>query len=105
MAHGFLTVKQLASELGISVKFVQRAYRRKEIPVHWVCRMALFNLEEVRRAMAKNGEARMDRMAGERLRRRATAGASRRRAEGTRPRSVKRGRSSQERTLSMEWYA
>ena len=40
MKKELLTVKELAAELRMSVKSVQRAYRSGEIPVQWLRRMA-----------------------------------------------------------------
>ena len=57
-----LTVKELAAELRMSPKSIQRAYRKEEIPVHWLGRMARFDLAEVRRAMKRNGRSRMLRL-------------------------------------------
>jgi excisionase family DNA binding protein len=42
-----LTVKELAAELRMSLKSIQRAYRKGEIPVQWLGRMARFNLTKV----------------------------------------------------------
>ena len=50
-----LTVKELAAELRMSLKSIQRAYRKEEIPVEWLGRMARFDLAQVRRAMERNG--------------------------------------------------
>jgi len=94
MKKDALTVKELAAELRMSPKSIQRAYRKEEIPVHWLGRMARFNLAEVRRAMKRNGQSRMRRLNGNRRSGGATAGASRRRAPKS-PRSVKRGRNFQ----------
>ncbi|SLM49321.1 protein of unknown function [Nitrospira japonica] len=87
-----LNVKELASALGVSVKSVQRAYRRKEIPVQWLCRTALFDLDDVRRAMTLNGERRFEAPVGSTDESGAAGGASRRRAGSNSPRTVKRGR-------------
>ena len=60
MKKDTLTVKELAAELRMSPKSVQRAYRREEIPVEWLGRMARFNLAKVRvraRPPAKAGGA------------------------------------------------
>ena len=38
----------------------QRAYRKEEIPVQWLGRMARFNLAKVRRAMEKRAKAMSD---------------------------------------------
>jgi len=43
-----LTVKELAAEPRMSLKTIQRAYRKGEIPVEWLGRMARFDLTEVR---------------------------------------------------------
>ena len=94
MKKDTLTVKELAAELRMSPKSIQRAYRKEEIPVHWLGRMARFDLAEVRRAMKRNGRSRMRRLNGSSTPQGAIAGASRRRARKS-PRSVKRGRNFQ----------
>ena len=94
MKKDTLTVKELAAELRMSPKSIQRAYRREEIPVEWLGRMARFNLAQVRRAMKRNGQSRMRRLNGKSGSAGAIAGASRRRAPKS-PRSVKRGRNFQ----------
>ena len=86
-----LTVKELAAELRMSVKSIQRAYRKGEIPVQWLGRMARFDLTQVRRAMARNGRIRMLRLNNTATPQGAIAGQGRRRASNS-PRSVKRGR-------------
>jgi helix-turn-helix protein len=91
MKKELLTVKELAAELRMSLKSIQRAYRKEEIPVQWLGRMARFDLAEVRRAMKRNGRRRMRRLNGNSKKQGATAGGSRRRAQQKRPRSVKRG--------------
>jgi hypothetical protein len=95
MKKDLLTVKELAAELRMSPKSIQRAYRKEEIPVQWLGRMARFDLAKVRRAMERNGRSRMRRLNGKSGNAGATAGASRRRAQQKRPRSVKRGRNFQ----------
>jgi len=92
MKKDLLTVKELAAELRMSQKSIQRAYRKEEIPVQWLGRMARFDLAEVRRAMKRNGRSRMRRLNGNSPPQGAIAGASRRRAAKKRPRTVKRGR-------------
>ena len=92
MKKDVLTVKELAAELRMSPKSIQRAYRKEEIPVEWLGRMARFNLAKVRRAMERNGRSRMRRLNGNSGRAGATAGQGRRRAPKKSPRSVKRGR-------------
>ena len=90
-----LTAKELASQLRMSSRSLQRAYRKEEIPVQWLGRMARFDLAKVHRAMERNGRGRMRRLNGNSTQRRATGGASRRRAQPNSPRSVKRGRNFQ----------
>jgi hypothetical protein len=53
MKKDLLTVKELAAELRMSPKSIQRAYRKEEIPVQWLGRMARFNLAKVQRAMER----------------------------------------------------
>ena len=61
MKTELLTVKELAAELRMSVKSIQRAYRSGEIPVQWLRRMARFDLENVRQAMERNGQGSVQR--------------------------------------------
>ena len=95
MKKDLLTVKELAAELRMSPKSIQRAYRKEEIPVQWLGRMARFNLAKVQRAMERNGRSRMRRLNGTLTQQGAIAGASRRRAAKKSPRTVKRGRNFQ----------
>ena len=95
MKKELLTVKELAAELRMSPKSIQRAYRKEEIPVQWLGRMARFNLAKVQRAMERNGRSRMRRLNGTSTLPGATAGQGRRRAPQKSPRSVKRGRNFQ----------
>jgi hypothetical protein len=95
MKKDLLTVKELAAELRMSVKSIQRGYRKGEIPVQWLCRMARFDLVKVRRAMERNGRGRVLRLNGksesvERARRRLPAA-----RPAKSPRTVKRGRNFQ----------
>ena len=53
MKKELLTVKELAAELRMSPKSIQRAYRKGEIPVKWLGRMARFDLAKVQRAMER----------------------------------------------------
>ena len=92
MKTDLLTVKELASELRMSPKSIQRAYRKGDIPVQWVCRMARFDLAKVRRAMERNGRNRVRHINGAGKTQGAIGGDSRRRAQTISPRSVKRGR-------------
>lgn len=94
MKNQLLTVRELAARLRMSVKSIQRAYRKGHIPVKWICRTAFFDLQKVYDAMEENGKARVASLingghSG------ATAGASRR-AQAVSPRSVKRGRNFQQ---------
>ena len=95
MKKDLLTVKELAAELRMSPKSIQRAYRKEEIPVQWLGRMARFNLAKVQRAMERNGRSRMRRLNSNSTLPGAIAGASRRRAPQKSPRTVKRGRNFQ----------
>ena len=56
MKKDTLTVKELAAELRMSPKSIQRAYRKEEIPVQWLGRMARFNLAKVQRAMEQKAK-------------------------------------------------
>ena len=80
MKKELLTVKELAAELRVSVKSIQRGYRKGDIPVHWICRIARFDLSEVRQAMKRNGRRRMRRLNETATQPGATGGGSRRRA-------------------------
>ena len=80
-----LTVKELAAELRMSVKSIQRAYREGDIPVQWLRRMARFNLAKVQRAMERNGRSRMLRLNNKSTLQGAIGGASRRRAQQNAP--------------------
>src|ERR1043165_1376109 len=95
MKKELLTVKELAAELRMSVKSIQRGYRSGEIPVEWMRRMARFDLTKVRRAMASNGRSRVLRLNSKSV----NAGRDRRLRPAARPakspRSVKRGRNFQ----------
>ena len=95
MNKELLTVKELAAELRMSPKSIQRAYRKGEIPVQWLGRMARFDLAKVGRAMERNGRGRMRRLNASSTQRRAPGGASRRCAAKKSPRTVKRGRNFQ----------
>ena len=71
-----LTVKELAAELRMSPKSIQRAYRKGEIPVEWLGRMARFDLAQVRRAMKRNALGRMLSLRSTASRQGATGGAA-----------------------------
>jgi excisionase family DNA binding protein len=93
MKRTWLSVKELAHELGISSDSVYRAYRTGEIPGAQIARTIRFDPEQVRRAIEERAKA----MPNSQCTKRAPGGNSRRRARLQRPRSVKRGRSSQAR--------
>ena len=76
MKKELLTVKELAAELRMSLKSIQRAYRKGEIPVQWLGRMARFNLVKVQRAMERNGRSRMLRLNSKSTVQGATGGAA-----------------------------
>ena len=85
MKKELLTAKELAAELRMSLKSIQRAYREGDIPVQWLRRMARFNLKQVQRAMARNGRSRMLRLKSTSTVQGAIAGQGRRRAPETAP--------------------
>ena len=85
MKKELLTVKELAAELRMSLKSIQRAYRKEEIPVEWLGRMARFDLAQVRRAMKRNAQGRMRRLNGKSTVQGAIAGQGRRRAPQNAP--------------------
>jgi excisionase family DNA binding protein len=88
-----LTIDELALELKVSVKSIRRAYRKGEIPVDRFCRFVRFDLERVKEAMQANGHGRLLSPHKNKGQRSATGGASRRRAQRTRPRLGKTGAS------------
>lgn len=90
MKRSWLSVKELAQELGISADSVYRAYRSGEIPGAQIARTIRFDLAQVCRAM----EARAKAMPNSQCTKGATGGVSRRRVANS-PRSVKRGRNFQ----------
>ena len=85
MKKELLTVKELAAELRMSLKSIQRAYRKGEIPVQWLGRMARFNLAKVQRAMERKGRSRMLRLNSNSTTQGAIAGRGRQRAPQTAP--------------------
>lgn len=82
MKPTFLSVKELAEELGMSVDSIYRAYRRGEIPAAQICRPLRFDLRKGQQPMEKKAKA----MTYQRCQQCATGGESRRRALPTRPR-------------------
>ena len=89
MKRTWVTVKQLAEQFGVNQETVYRAYRTGKIPGSQMGRNIRFDLDEVHRVMRQRAEA----MPNSQCTRRATGGASRRRAQGKRPWTVRRGRS------------
>ena len=84
-----LTAKELAEKFDVHITTIRRAYRMGRIPYERFCKMYLFDLQKVRRAMRLNGlplEGTADGL-------RATGGASRRRAQRPSPRLGKTGAS------------
>lgn len=55
MKKDMLTVKELAAELRMNVKSIQRGYRSGEIPVQWLGRMARFDRPQGNRAVPALG--------------------------------------------------
>ena len=84
-----LTAKELAEKFDVHITTIRRAYRMGRIPYERFCKMYLFDLQKVRRAMRLNGlplEGTEDGL-------RATGGDSGRRAQPPRPRLGKTGAS------------
>lgn len=50
-----LSVKELATELGVSVDSVRRAYWKGHIPAFRICCMLRFDLEQVRQLLSAKG--------------------------------------------------
>ena len=94
MEHTWFTVDELAAVLKVSPKSIRRAYRKGEIPVDRFCRFVRFDLERVKEALQAKGHdftvVKARKNVGQRS---ATDGASRRRAQRTRPRLGKTGAS------------
>lgn len=95
MKASWLTIHELASALKVSVKTIRRAYLSGEIPVERLFRSVRFDVEQVKEAMRRNGQGHFGETTPQQGERRATGGASRRRALPDSPRSVKRGRNFQ----------
>jgi len=93
MKKTWLTIDELAAELQVSVKSIRRAYRKGQIPVERICRFVRFDLERVKQAMQGNGQGQTPFSTRRQGQRRATGGASRRRAQPARPRLGKTGAS------------
>jgi len=84
-----LTGKQLAMKLNVHITTIRRACRNDDIPYERLGKLYFFDFDRVRQAMQRDGEN--VRRGGAGLR--ATGGASRRRAQRTRPRLGKTGAS------------
>ena len=84
-----LTAKELAQEFDVHITTIRRAYRTRRIPYERLCKMYLFDLQKVRRAMRLNGLP----LEGTEHGLRATGGDSRRRAQPNSPRLGKTGAS------------
>ena len=84
-----LTAKELAEKFDVHVTTIRRAYRTGRIPYERFCKMYLFDLQKVRRAMRLNGLTLVETEDGLR----ATGGDSGRRAQPTSPRLGKTGAS------------
>ena len=89
MKRTWVTAKQLAELFGVNQETVYRAYRTGKIPGSQMGWNIRFDVDEVHRVMRKRAEA----MPNSQCTKRATGGASRRRAKRRSPRSVRRGRS------------
>ncbi len=50
-----LTAKELAEKFDVHITTIRRAYRMGRIPYERFCKMYLFDLQKVRRAMRLNG--------------------------------------------------
>ena len=81
MKRRFLSVKELAEELGVHEDTIYRAHLKKLIPVKKVCRALRFDLEKVLTALAENASEKRPKP----RKRRATAGTCRRRAQPKAP--------------------
>ena len=94
MKKSWLTAKELATLLQVSIKTVRRAYRNGEIPMVRFRHMVRFDMEQVRRVVEQEVVRPSLRVVADRGLR-ATGGASRRRAAKKSPRTVKRERNFQ----------
>ena len=81
MKRQFLSVKELAEELGVHEDTIYRAHLKKLIPVKKVCKVLRFDLEKVLKALSEHASAKRP----QQTTRRATGGASRRRAQPNAP--------------------
>jgi excisionase family DNA binding protein len=96
MKRRFLSVKELAEELGVHEDTIYRAHLKNMIPVKKVRKVLRFDLDIVLEAFAKKAEEKSSKFPMTR----ATGGNRRRRARAQSPRSVKRGRNFQTARMS-----
>jgi len=80
MNTSWLTTRELAALLNVSIKTIRRAYLNGEIPIVRFRRMIRFDLDQIRKAVKKDGVSPSLRFIPMSTRR-ATGGASRRRAQ------------------------
>ena len=78
MKRALLSVRELDQDLGISADSVYRTYQKGEIPAAHINRMIRLNAKKVQRAMVQKTKAMLSKQCSQR---RATGGASRRRAQ------------------------
>ena len=88
-----LNVRELAAYFNVSEKSIRRAYRRGEIPFKRFFRCVRFDLEHVIEALQRGRSGKLRTTSLSLGQRSATGGASRRRAQRTRPRLGKTGAS------------
>jgi len=73
MHTSWLTIRELATLLHVSIKTIRRAYRKGVIPVERLGRMVRFDLDQVKHAMKRNAQERTPRVTTKSEERRATA--------------------------------
>jgi excisionase family DNA binding protein len=84
MKTSWLTTKELASLLNVSIKTIRRAYRNGEIPIVRFRRMIRFDLDQIRNVVKQDGVRPSLRFIPVN-KRSATGGGSRRRAQPNAP--------------------
>lgn len=80
MKRRFLSVKELAEELGVHEDTIYRAHLKKLIPVKKICKVLRFDLEKVLKAFAAHASEKRPKQSTRRATGGAAAGAHRRRA-------------------------
>lgn len=95
MHSSWLTTRELATLLNVSIKTIRRAYRNGLIPVQRLGRMVRFDLDQVKQALKRNAQDGTPRVTKKREERRVPAGCAGGYAKPKSPRSVKRGRNFQ----------